>query len=240
MLRSLAESRKKLLKFLTIFSPAITIFLVYFLKLNFAMVAGKFSKSLFAELQSKPTLAFTINSAVVVILISSLIECLKYPGEFVVELKNNSRKTDSYFDVRPDHHRPTVVHMDCNFNFKNSFFRWLINKLGSLTLNCEIPSWLDYTIENKKDLKEKILLESRTEFELDINRALQKKTTKSPLYVKLSLLSKSCDINSGIINPSIEINSTNKINKILLYVIIWMFFDIKTSDYKVEVRNDLF
>ncbi|PGT73598.1 hypothetical protein [Priestia megaterium] len=239
MLKSLVESRKKLLKFLTIFSPAITIFLVYFLKINFALFIAQFSTSLSAELQSKPTLAFTINSAFVVIVISSLIEWLKYPGEFVVELKNNSRKADSYFDIRSNH-RPTTIHMDCKFNFKNKFFRWLVKKLGGLTLNCEIPSWLDYTIENKKDLKGKIISESKEEFELDINQALQKKTIESPLYVKLSLLSKSFDINYGTINPSIEINSKNKINRIVLYIIIWFFFDIKTSNYKVEARNDIF
>jgi hypothetical protein len=239
MLKSLVKLRKKLLKFLTIFSPAITILVVYFLKIDFASFIAKFSSTLLAEVQSKPTLAFTINTSIVVIAISLLIEWLKYPGEFKVEIKNNSRKADSYFDIRSSH-RPITVHMDCNFNYKNKVFRWLINKLGGVTLNCEIPDWLDYNIENKKDLNDKIISESKEEFEIDVNQALQKKTIDSPLYIKVSIISKSFDINYGNINSTIEMKSDNKIKRFFLCILILLFFDIKTSNYKVEARNDIF
>ncbi|WML43133.1 hypothetical protein [Neobacillus sp. PS3-40] len=238
LIKSLVEWRKKAISKITIFTPAITIFIVYFTGINFADIISKFSQPLANELLSKPTLSFTINSAFVVVLISLLIEGLKYPGEFIVEVKNNSRKSDSYFDIRAGHN-PVTVHMDCKFNFKNQLIHLIISCLGGIKLNCSFPHWVDYVIENKKDLKLDALKEEKNEFNLNIGQALQKNTIELPLYIKLSILSKSFEKNEGSIIPTFELVSESKFKKFILYSVMFLFFDIKTTNYKVESRSDI-
>ncbi|AIW33224.1 hypothetical protein KS08_06070 [Bacillus subtilis] len=240
MLKSLVEIRKKILKFLTIFSPAITIFIVYFLKIDIVVFLSRFSDTLANEIKDKPNLGFTINSAIVLIIISLIIEFLKYPGKFEIGLENNSRKSDSYFYVRQGSDRHITVHIDCKLNYKNLFLRTFIYKLGGLSLNVEIPEWLDYKIDNEQDLKGKILLQEKMKFQVDIDRAIQRKKVESLLYIKVLILSKSFDLNYGSIIPTVEPISKKKIKRFFLYIVIWLFFDIKANNYKVEARNDIF
>ncbi|KXY39779.1 hypothetical protein P9H08_10105 [Bacillus cereus] len=239
MIKSLVEWRKRSLKFLTIFSPLITIFCVYIFGIDFAGYISKLSPTLSTELQNKPTLSFTMNSAIVVIIISAVIEWLKYPGEFVIKIKNNSRKEDSYFDIRSDH-RPINVHMDCEFKFKNKLLHWLVNILGGLTLQCNFPHWIDYRVENQKDLKTNVLVEEKEEFRIDIGEALQKNIIDSSLYVKISIMSNAFDVNKGYIVPSIQLKSDSKCKRFFLYIIMLLFFDINITNYKIESRNDIY
>lgn len=214
---------------------------MYLLDIDLAGYIAKMSPILDAELDSKPTLRFTLNSALFVLIVSLIIDFFKHPSEITVDITNNSRKKDSYFDIRStEPHRPVIVHLDFKIDFKNKFIGWSVKRLGGLTLNCIYPHWIDCSIDNKTDLKtDTLLVDQKGEFVLDIGQTLQSKQNDLKLYVKLALISNSFDINEGELNPFIDLKTTKKANKLIIYLIIVLFFDIKISKYKIEARNDI-
>lgn len=240
MLRSLINLRNILAEWIILLSPVLAIFIMYILKVDVATFISNFIPTLQEAIRDKPGIGFTINTALIALLVNLSIKIFKHPGKLEIEIKSlKTRKDNSVLEVNNPRKRVNLDLM-CNANFKFMWLKKVIQKRGRMKLVLYFPHWVDYNIENESDFKRNTIEKKRNEdkLEIDLGHALQEhmKTGKFSLIVKVG--PNVIDKKEDYIISKFVVESKSMFSKCLTYILIILFLDFKESQHLVEARND--
>jgi hypothetical protein len=243
MFKFILQLRGNLTKIFTLFNSLITILLVYVLGWNpvnkMLPLLKKTAPDFYNNLITKPALELAVNTVLIGVVISVILEIIKQPGEVSIDISNLNRKKTTILEVGQSGlgARFKKVDIDTKVNFRNIILRYLIEKLGGLNMHVYFPLWVNYTIENKQDYSSIAITEkSSNHFFVQLDKALQSKVSDGKIHLKIILSTTSASRNEGEIVTDIQPASKYILFGLLVRVLVILLFDFKETKHSVEIN----
>ncbi|MCU9592817.1 hypothetical protein [Bacillus velezensis] len=228
-------------------SPILTIILVYNYKLNLTHIITFFIPEMTEHLDGKESLEFTLNVSICTVIISLISELFRKVSDFSSKVYDNEFASQGEINYRPERNSPITLRIDCAINYRWSFLKYLITKLGGLEIVVSFPYWLEIDWDQNTNYPKGAIKDSFYEensenaqensFTISLDKYIQKKSAKSKFIIKERFISSATSRLDGAIIPSFVPRTNNKLYYFLICIIIFVFYNLKEEEYVIHARK---
>ncbi|WP_318506515.1 hypothetical protein [Bacillus sp. T3] len=229
----LFKFRKRIVKWVTISSPLLALFAIYFLNFHPLNYFKDILNPKFFENITTEKTEVIINQAIITLLINVLMELFRYFGTFSIKALNNDRRNTTYLPIGTTQ-KLKKVFFEVKFDYRNRLFKYIFTKLGGLNLFIWIPHWITIKLENEGNFPDSTIDKSNIKFiSVSLEKAIGDKEVEGNIYINAVVLSGAVSLIEGNIITEIRPATTNAFFKALCFLLIFLCFELEDNKHKV-------